>query len=212
MRVLVFGDSITQGYWAVEHGWVDLLRMLFDKKQLKDLVNNDEPTVFNLGISADTSVDVLARIKAEVLARTRKHHSFKPAIIIQIGTNDSSVDHGKKKVGLDDYRNNLQEIIDVVRPLSSRIIFVGLFACNDDQTNPVFWGDYLYQNSEIKKYEEVMAELAKENGLNFIPVFQRFKIASEKNPSILPDGLHPNDEGHKIMFETIHEELVECLK
>src|SRR5690606_7564988 len=77
MRVLVFGDSITQGYWAVEHGWVDRVRKYFDARQFEDLGGRDEPTIFNLGISADNSNDILSRIESEVAARTRDHHEIK---------------------------------------------------------------------------------------------------------------------------------------
>lgn len=31
MRVLVFGDSITQGFWDTEGGWVERLRKYYDQ-------------------------------------------------------------------------------------------------------------------------------------------------------------------------------------
>lgn len=36
VRVLVFGDSITQGFWGTRGGWVDKLRQHYDELQLQD--------------------------------------------------------------------------------------------------------------------------------------------------------------------------------
>lgn len=46
MRVLVFGDSITQGYWDTEGGWVKRIRSHYDLLQITDLNGRDEPTIF----------------------------------------------------------------------------------------------------------------------------------------------------------------------
>jgi hypothetical protein len=78
MRVLVFGDSITQGYWDTDGGWVDRIRRHFDTIQATDLQDNDEPTIFNLGISADNSRNILERIETETISRTR--HGLDPEV------------------------------------------------------------------------------------------------------------------------------------
>lgn len=80
MRVLVFGASITQGYWDTQGGWVQRLRTHYDKKQIADLTK-DNPSVFNLGVSADTTKDILERFEAETKARSRK--KFKNCIIVR---------------------------------------------------------------------------------------------------------------------------------
>ncbi len=212
MRVLVFGDSITQGYWAVEHGWVDRIRKYFDEQQFQDLQNRDEPTIFNLGISADTSRDVLSRIDSEVKARTRSHHAKKPIVLLQIGTNDSCREPEQNKVAVEEYRKNLAEITEKVKALGSSIIFVGSSACDDSRTNPVSWGEYYYRNEDIKRYEENMAETAETLGVAFIPVFSQFKAKLEMGEDLLPDGLHPNDAGHELIYHIVKPKLKELLR
>lgn len=212
MRVLVFGDSITQGYWAVEHGWVDRLRRYFDAKQFKDLEKNDEPTVFNLGISADTSEDVMRRIDSELAVRTRTHHTTKPAVIVQIGVNDSSIDHGKRQVEIDEYKNNLREIINQLKGKTSTTIFIGSSACDEKRTMPVFWGDYICDNESIKRYEDAMQEVAEDNSIPFVGIFDAFKRSLDSGADLLPDGLHPNDEGHELIFNTLISQVEELLQ
>ncbi len=214
MRVLVFGDSITQGYWDTDGGWVDRIRKYFDSLQITDLQGNDEPTIFNLGISADNSRNILDRIEAETVART--WHNNLPVIIIQIGVNDSSSDNKEinesVRVSIRDYESNLRAIIKKVQPISSKIIFVGLSACNESKTTPVAWGEYHYTNKAIKDYENVMKLVAKEHNLPFIPIFDEFKRAIDGGEDFLPDGLHPNNAGHQFIAGIVRPKLEELLK
>jgi lysophospholipase L1-like esterase len=209
MRVLVFGDSITQGYWDTDGGWVEKIRKHYDTLQASDLDGRDEPTVFNLGISADNSKNVLDRIESETIARTR--HGNLPVIVIQIGVNDSSTDElpeGESvSLPIEKYEQNLKMIIDKVKPISSKIIFVGLSACDETKTTPVSWGSFHYTNEAIKNYENKIKEIAEESSVAFIPVFDRFKAEIDKGVDLLPDGLHPNNDGHTFMAELILGEL-----
>ena len=61
--VLVYGDSTVQGFWDTEGGWVQRLRSYLDKKFL----NNPDCyyPLFNLGVSGDTSKDLLERFQGE---------------------------------------------------------------------------------------------------------------------------------------------------
>lgn len=209
MRVLVFGDSITQGYWDTDGGWVERLRKHHDTIQASDLQKNDEPSIFNLGISADNSKDILNRIESETSARTRGGN--KPVVIIQIGVNDSSMDEEDEdksvRVSIEDYGNNLRQIIQKIKPVSSKLILVGLSACDETKTTPVSWGNYHYTNASIKRYEDRMKDIAEELSTPFIPVFDDFKRELDNGKDYLPDGLHPNNEGHQFMYETIKSRL-----
>lgn len=209
MRILIFGDSITQGYWAVEGGWVERLRRSYDKIQFGDLRNNDEPTVFNLGISADNTEALLRRFESETKARTR--HEVLPVALMQIGINDSSTGEGSEGIPLDEYKQNLERLVEIARPLASQLVFVGSSACDDSQTNPVFWGSFFYANEQIKLYEDAMAEVARKSDVAFIPLFDRFKAELDKDADFLADGLHPNDAGHEFIYNLVRSKLEDLL-
>lgn len=212
MRVLIFGDSITQGYWDTNGGWVERLRSHYDTRQIADLKNRDEPTIFNLGVSADNSQNILRRITAETTARTR--HNKLPVVIVQIGINDSSTNSNGQGVGisLETYKHNLAAIINNIKPLSSQLVFVGLSACDEAKTTPVSWGDFHYTNTSIKQYEDAMQRIAAEHSITFIPVFDAFLKALQDSKNILPDGLHPNNEGHEVMFRIIAPQIASLLE
>lgn len=211
MRVFVFGDSITQGYWGTDGGWVNCIRKHYDELQFQDLRGRDEPSIFNLGISADTSADVLARIEFETKVRTRPTHQQLPVVIVQIGANDSCVASGQVQVPLEAYENNLTAIIEQMKPLSSQLIFVGSSCCDESQTTPVFWGDYVYTNQSIQAYETKMRQVAAAHNIPFIPVFDAFMSKFKQDNSILPDGLHPDNKGHQIIADIVLPQLEELL-
>lgn len=199
MRVLVFGDSITQGYWDTDGGWVDKLRKHYDELQVQDF-EVDQPTIFNLGISADTSRSVLARAEAEVKARTR--HNVPPIVTVQIGVNDSCAEPSGNMVPIEEYRANLEKVIETLRPISSKLIFVGLSACDEAKTAPVSWGEYQYTNKSTKAYEDHMKAVAEKAGIPFVPVFEEFTKAMQAR-ELLADGLHPNSDGHEAIFDIV---------
>lgn len=208
MRVLVFGDSITQGYWDTAGGWVDKLRKHYDELQVQDF-DKDQPTIFNLGISADNSPNILARAEAEVRVRTR--HNVLPIVIVQIGINDSCAEPSGNMVPIEEYKSNLEKIIVTLRLISSKLIFVGLSACNEAKTTPVSWGEYHYTNKSIKAYEDQMKSVADAASLPFIPVFDEFTKAMQTR-ELLADGLHPNNDGHEVIFDIVKARLCKELE
>lgn len=211
MRVLVFGDSITQGYWAVTNGWVDQVRAHYDSLKLKDLNGEDQPTVFNLGISGNTTEDILLRIKAETVARTE--NNVLPVVLVQVGVNDSYEDSNGKKVDLQTYKRNLRSIINDINTNAEAVIFIGSSANDDSLTAPAPWrSDLYYKSAEIKKYEDAMKEIANECNIEFIAVFDEFKKRLEDGESLLADGLHPNIDGHTAIYEIVMPKLQELLK
>lgn len=209
MNVLVFGDSITQGYWAVEHGWVDLIRRHYSEKQL---ANRSYHGIYNLGVDGDTSEHILQRIENEVRARIRDHHTIMPVIVVQAGINDNLPQDTDQAVALDAYKKNLREIIAKIKLLSTEVVFVGYPSCDESKTNPVSWGEYYYTNAKTKAHEEAMREVAEEAKAAFVPVFDEFKKHTDNDEDLLQDGLHPNDKGHQLIADIVLPRLEECLR
>ena len=142
MRILCFGDSITQGFWGIEGGWVERLRKHYDSISAKNLDAGTQPEIFNLGISGDTTKNLLARIEPEIKARTWENDAV--VVIVAIGTNDDLFEGGTQWVSPREFHSNLEKIVGIIKPLASAVIFVGNPACNEAKTDPVSWGDYHY--------------------------------------------------------------------
>ncbi len=211
MRVLVFGASITQGFWDTEGGWVARLRKHYDKLQI-DKPETDQPVIFNMGISADTVGDVLNRFVPETEARKR-HGDV--AFIFSVGTNNAAVGAYRTqdfKSNPAQYKNEMTQLILSAKKYSNRILLVGLPSCDEAKTTPVSWADVFYTNERIKIIENLMKEVAIEQSLTFIPIYDEFKNLQDKGEDNLYDGLHPNNVGHEIICNLVKPELEKLLE
>jgi len=208
MRVLVFGDSIAQGFWSVDGGWVEKLRRHYDSLAIADLKNNKQPEIFNLGVSGDTTRNLLSRIGPETKARKWPGDSL--VVLLAIGTNDELFQNKRQIVPPDEFKTNIQKILSILSPIADNIMLIGNAACEEKLTTPVFWGDIYYTNEQIKKYEDYIAEIARSEKIAFVPIFEKFSNKM-KNKQLLADGLHPNDEGHEFIFQLVQPQLDKLL-
>lgn len=192
-NICIFGDSIAWGAWDKEKGgWFNRLAIYCQN-------SNDENIVYNLGIPSETTIDLIKRIKNE--CESRKPNT----IIISIGINDALYlkNVGKVQTDIETFRKNIKELIYICKSYTKNIMFVGLTKVNEDYTVPIKWNDNeMYFNKNIEKYNEKIRECCIENKVSFLDVLD---ILGTKDLNI--DGIHPNDIGHKKIFEKIKEKL-----
>ncbi|MFQ6056667.1 MAG: SGNH/GDSL hydrolase family protein, partial [Methanosarcinales archaeon] len=84
-RIIIFGASITYGAWDKEGGWTRRLRKFLDKKTLSD--TNTYFIIYNLGVSGDTTEDLIERVEFETKQRLKEGEET--IFIFSIGTTDS---------------------------------------------------------------------------------------------------------------------------
>jgi lysophospholipase L1-like esterase len=208
MRVLVFGASVTQGFWDTEGGWVQRLRKHYDEQQVKDW-SSERPTIFNLGISGDSTREILRRIENETLAR-RTDRGL--AFIFSVGVNDSLVfGNGETNLTPEEFVDNYRQIISTAKKYSDRILLIGLQYCDEARTRPVAWADIHYTNERIRIFDLKTKQAAEENGITYISIFHRLREEFESGKDVYQDGLHPNNDGHQLIFELVRPALDELL-
>ncbi len=205
MRILFFGDSITQGFWTKEGGWVEIIRKHFDGLAIEDLKNNNQPEIFNLGVSGDTTRHLLDRIGAETKARIWPNDPV--TVVISIGTNDDLFEGDKQWIPPEEFKRNLEKIIEIVKPLAQHIMLVGNVAVDESKTTPVLWGDFSYTNKELERSENVIEQASKKYNLAYVPIYKSFKYELDNGNALLADGLHPNTAGHQFIADKVLSEL-----
>ncbi len=192
--ICVFGDSTAWGAWDMEKGgWVNRLWLYTAEK------TDGGCEIYNLSISGGTTQTILDRFEPESKIREAD------GIIFQSGGNDSYLmgKKGPNKIPLDVFKSNVQDIIKRALVITSNIIFIGFKNVDEAKTSPVSWKDIYYINSEIKKYDDAMQEICQENNIPYLNIFGLL----EKND--FADGLHPNEEGHIKIFNTVKNFLEE---
>ncbi len=209
MRVLVFGDSITWGFWDTEGGWATRLRNYYVARELKEKSHRD-PSVFNLGIGGDTAKGVLRRFKPETDARKWPGEDF--VFVFAIGTNDSATENGKPRFSEKEYRSNLEKLIDEAKKYSDKIVFVGLTPCEEELTTPIPWRKSIsYTNKRLLLFEKVIKDECAKNNMPQVVLFETFQDELSKNRKLLADGLHPHNEGHKLIFQLVRPVIDEVI-
>lgn len=137
--------------------------------------------IINGGVSGSTSASASGRLDWYLRA--------KPDImVLALGAND-----GLRGLSPDETTKNLEAVIAKARAKGIKVILGGM------QMPPNYGEAY------VKKFNAVFPAVAKKHGLIFIP-FILEGVAG--NPKLnLPDGMHPNPEGHKVMAKTVKKYL-----
>lgn len=172
-RILFFGNSLTAGYGIDPNFAFPALIQEKIKKKGLQLV------AVNAGLSGETSAGGFRRINW--LMKSRIDY-----FILALGAND-----GLRGLSPEATATNLQLIISAVRKKfrDIRIIVVGM------KVPPNMGHRYKSQ------FEPIFSRLAKKNNAVLMPFLLEGVAAIPKLN--LPDGIHPNEEGHKIIAETV---------
>ncbi len=170
-RVLFYGDSITDG-WKLSSYFPD-----------KDYVNR--------GISGQITGEMLGRMQADVIAN-------KPAaMIILAGTNDLA-----RKVSVDTVKNNLKMISELAEAHKIKVILSSILPVSDHHkdVNPRYEMTKIRPPEKIREINAWMAAFAKQKGFVYCNYYDEMVESSgQLKAELAADGLHPNEDGYKIM-------------
>lgn len=198
--IFIFGDSIAYGAFDREKGgWVNRLRFYLDNKT--DGVFKAD--VYNLGISGDTTEDLLKRFDVGI---NRKAPGM---IIFAIGINDSVYfsDKNKNYVEFDRFKDNIRTLIEKARKFTGNIVFIGLTPVVESETTPIPWEPEMhYLDGEIEKYNNAISELCQVEKIMFIDLKSGL-LKLDYKALLDEDGLHPNPAGHEWIAKKIIKEL-----
>ena len=194
MNICIFGDSITWGAYDPEGGgWATRLRNYFEAQ-------NKDINVYNLGISGDSTVDLINRIEGETKSREPD------LIVFAIGINDAQFIHSTNgpRISAAKFRGNLEKIFSVAKKFTDKIVFVGLTCVDESKTHP--WDEEKsYTNDIIRRFDGEIEEFCATNNLGFITVNDAIGMDD------LIDGLHPNTTGHTKLLGRIKPRLEKLL-
>ena len=202
-KIIAIGDSIVYGRIdSIKGGWVGRLRDWYVPQK------PGENAVFNLGIGGETSTKLLARFQVECEARNPD------IILIGIGVNDSRK-VGSPNSGYDVptklFSENLGKLFNISQQLSPVTIFVGMVPVDESGTAPIPVKNYWHLLDAQNVFDEITRNQCKSHGIPYIDNFTKWKklgkplfgLGKPKYLKFLADGLHPNDEGHSLIFETV---------
>ena len=215
--IVCFGTSITRGYPYVPEGdtYPAVLERRLNRKLKQD---KTKTTVVNCGVPGENTVEGLARIEQDVIAHA-------PALtVIEFACNDVRYEP-EKRVELDDFSDNLNEIIDRVQEVCAEIIICTptpivdefhVYSQEVDFYEP--WGGC---NNALLEYDEVVREVQDERGLVLCDLQAAFMAEAVRaefdgttnDASDLTciarlisryDGVHPTIEGQELIAAELY--------
>lgn len=193
MRYLIFGASTTHGYNDIKHGgWAGRLRQYLNPKEFH-----------NLAISGNTSFDILARIESETVSRLRDKPKEEWTMILGLGTNDARIKNGKPGSTPEQYKENVEKLLDIAQKYVGRVLFLSGKPVIEELTTP-FDSRSSFYNEDIKRNGGIAKAICDARGVEFIDLYSEFEKVDNLQ-ELLDDGLHPNAKGHEFMFNIIHK-------
>jgi acyl-CoA thioesterase-1 len=170
-----------------------------------------EPVV-NAGVSSDTSTRMLARLDKDVLLRHPR------VVLIMAGLNDAAyVDPGPKartepRVPEAEYEKNLTAIVERVRKAKATPV---LLTPNPMTRAYRYQNMPFYQENDINDglapYTDAVRRVARVTGACLVDIFADWQHQGEHRKWI-PDGLHPNAEGHRRIAAKVMESCGSALQ
>jgi sialidase-1 len=209
--IVMFGDSTT----AARPGAVDKVYARRVQEALSAAGDKDEIAVINAGVAGDTTEEARARFRQHVLDLHPR------LVVIQFGLNDSAIDVWKNppatapRVSLDRYGENLRWMIDAARKNGVKVVLM--------TTNPVRWTAKLKQlygkppydpadaegfdRPQLLAYNDAVRKIAREVDAPLVDVYAAYheweKTSGRPMGALLADGMHPNDDGHKLVAKML---------
>ena len=208
LTIVAFGDSITAPRKGVVT-YSDVLRETLSSKNVE---------VINSGIGGNTTEHAKKRFEKDVLAHSPD------IVIIQFGNNDAAIDVWKDppatgpRVPLADYVKNLGEMIATLKTRKTKVILVSPLPTRWTEKLKGMYGKPPYDPTDPdgfnflkKEYLAALRSLGKQNRVPVVDLYSAYYRYSKKKGSsmdeLFTDGMHPNDQGHRIEAELLLKEI-----
>ncbi|MEG0919121.1 MAG: GDSL-type esterase/lipase family protein [Anaerovoracaceae bacterium] len=192
MKIICIGDSLTRGYpHGPGHDFPHILQQKYKEP------NGGPVVTVNLGVSGETSGEILSRVRKE------EYHLIEGHIATIIaGSNDFIFD-----------LRNPREVLKQNLAIAAICQAKGLkpYLISPTKTNPVeaerFWitgdnTDYNKVNQNIDHLRDLLKEAAEEFGYGFLDLDPEYREYGK-----FVDGLHPTEEGYQLIAKIIANKL-----
>lgn len=123
-------------------------------------------------------------------------------VTLNFGLNDAYQDKGigtASRIPVEKYIKNLTHYITEIKKIGGKLIVL--------TPNPVGSKLDRFRYERLTEYKKAARKIARSNGVYFVDSWKLFYKHTRKDPkgidSLLPDGTHPNDTGHKLVADAI---------
>lgn len=201
-RIVAIGTSAFFGVGDPLHGgFIGRLKQWHESK-------GDDNEFYNLGLSrekiGETTNEILERLVPESKVREPQ------LILLTSGINDIRR-HGNPTApsltSLEQFETNIHDMIVKTKSVAKDCIFIGTSPIKDKHDR----SDNYLLSEDAKTYALVVKKVCEEEN---VPYFDLYPLFPEETYEqfVTPDGVHPNEKAHEIIFEKLKEFLLKLYK
>jgi lysophospholipase L1-like esterase len=201
LLIVTFGNSTTAPRKGVDSVYAVRIHELLSQAGIQNKVINSGIGGSHTGSVKDNNTFAkiehgMDRFEKAVLS----HHA--DWVTLNFGLNDAYQDKGigtSSRIPLEKYIENLNYFITQIKKDNGKVIVL--------TPNPIGSKLERFRYERLTQYKKAAKSLAKTNHVYFIDSWKLFYKYTRKDPksidSLLPDGTHPNDVGHKLIADAI---------
>ncbi len=207
-QIIIFGASTTYGLYDIEGGWATRLRKYLDEQYLDQ--KKQEHRVYNLAIDGTTTKQLLGQIEFETKQRLFESEDEGLILIISAGGNDSQFFNQKKyfRTSPELFGQMINKLFNITSKFTNKVIYLSPTPVDETKVDPIPWRpDRSYKNQYINKFTQIAISVFEKNGGYSLNLFD--KLVQTDYKKLLLDGIHPNSEGHKKIFEIVRDFLMQ---
>lgn len=169
--------------------------------------NSEDNEVYNLGVSkekvGETTTELLQRIITEAKVRDSQ------LIMLTSGINDIRRIGGKENppvTSKEEFEENIKKMIAKTKTLAD-VIFISPIPIKEKKNSN---NDYLLPE-DLQEYTQIVEKVCKEEHIPYLNIHDEW-LQEDWQSFLTPDGVHPNEQGHEKIFESLKKFLQELYK
>jgi len=198
--IVTFGNSTTAPRKDVDKVYSVRIHELLNEAGIQNKVINSGIGGSHSGSVKDNDYTKIEHGMDRFEKAVLNHHP--DWVTLNFGLNDAYQDKGvgtSSRIPVEKYIENLTHFITQIKKDNGEIILL--------TPNPVGSRLDRFRYERLTEYRKAAKSVAKMNHVYFIDSWKLFYRHTRNNPSsidsLLPDGTHPNDEGHKLIADAI---------
>lgn len=198
--IVTFGNSTTAPRKGIEKVYALRIHELLNEAGIQNKVINSGIGGSHSGSVKDNDFTKIEHGMDRFEKAVVNHHPN--WVTLNFGLNDAYQDKGEgtsSRIPVEKYVENLNYFISQIKKDGGKIIVL--------TPNPVGSKLPKFRYERLTQYRKAAKGIAKANHVYFIDSWKLFYRHTRKDPksidSLLPDGTHPNDQGHKLIADEI---------
>ncbi|MBD3182003.1 hypothetical protein GF312_06915 [Candidatus Poribacteria bacterium] len=210
LTIVTLGNSITNG---IREGVdeADTYRHILQQELSKAIKH--EVKVINAGVNGDITTTAIGRLKKDVLKYNPDY------VTIMFGVNDAGYYRpatdsmaDTPRVSSINFKRNLEVIIQSIKNINSKPVLITPVPMNSNYAHkdfPAYIKNGL--NYLVDEYSHIIRHIALDANIPLIDVHKAFS-KNTRSKEMVPDGIHPNKDGHKLISRIFLENFLKLIE